>query len=209
VAGDRDAIPSRTASAVAPEDTARRSLAYIRDTLERSASFTAVPGWGNVAIGVVGLVAAGLAVLQTDFGVWLLIWLVAALVSLVIGAVTVSLKAVRIGMPVMGGAGRKFFFGLAPALFSGAVLTGVLYELGVFELLPALWLLLYGAAILSAGVHSILVIRGLGLALMLLGVAAFFTPPSWGDTMMALGFGAGHIVAGLTIVFRYERGNEE
>lgn len=201
--GDREAIRSRSTSATAPEDAARRSLDYIRDTLERSASFTAVPGWGNVMIGVVGVIASFAASSQTTDRGWLMVWLGAAAVSLVIGAVTVTLKAVRTGIPIFGGAGRKFLFGITPALFAGALLTTVLYDGGLFHILPAVWLLLYGAAIVSAGMSSIPLIRYLGLAFILLGTAAFFTPPYWGDVLLGIGFGGCHLVAGAIIIRHY------
>jgi hypothetical protein len=201
--GDRESIRSRADPSTPPVDAARRSLDYIRDTLERSSSFTAVPGWGNVLIGVVGVSAAWIASVQQTEAGWLFVWLLAASASLVIGAVTVSLKAVRIGVPVLGGPGRKFVFGLAPAFFSGALLTAILYEAELVDLLPAVWLLLYGAAIVSAGIHSIPLIRLLGLAFMFLGTTAFFAPPSWGDGLLALGFGVFHLAAGVAIIKRY------
>lgn len=37
-------------------------IRYIRETLERSTSFTAVPGKGGVLMGITGLLAAGVAV---------------------------------------------------------------------------------------------------------------------------------------------------
>lgn len=200
---DRKAIRSKDTPATAPEDAARRSLHYIRETMERSSSFTAVPGWGNVAIGVAGLSAAWIAAQRTSESEWLATWLAAAGICLLIGVAALTRKAMRMGIPVLGGAGRKFFYGLAPAFFSGALLTGVLYEASLVHLLPGVWLLLYGSAIVSAGMYSVPLIRQLGLVLIFLGTAAFFTPEGWGNALLALGFGGGHLVAGGLIVRQY------
>jgi hypothetical protein len=39
----------------------------------------------------------------------------------------------------------------------------------------------------------------MGLAFMLAGVAAFVSPPAWGNAYMAAGFGGLHIVFGIVI----------
>ena len=63
------------------------NLRYIRETMERAGSFTAVPGWGGVLMGVTALAAAGFASHASSSGVWLAIWLGEALVALAIGIV--------------------------------------------------------------------------------------------------------------------------
>ena len=43
-------------------------LSFIRRTMERATAFTAVPGWGGVAMGVTALIAAPFAALERDPG---------------------------------------------------------------------------------------------------------------------------------------------
>src|SRR2546425_7912948 len=66
-------------------DRALDNLRFIRETMERAGSFTAVPGWGQVAVGATALVAAGLAARAPSVELWLVTWLAEAVVAVVIG----------------------------------------------------------------------------------------------------------------------------
>ncbi len=171
--------------------------------MERAGSFTAVPGWGNVAMGITALAAALLASRQADFDAWLLVWLGEAAVAVAIGVSALVWKARAVGVTLFRGTGARFVLGLMPPLFAGAVLTGALYAAGNPEALPGTWLLLYGAAVMTGGVFSVRVVPVMGFCFMLLGLAAFLSPAAWGDLWMALGFGGAHIVFGGVIARRY------
>ena len=58
-------LRSRSTAPVAIDDHARDNLRFIRETMERAGSFTAVPGWGGVAMGITALGAAAIASRQT------------------------------------------------------------------------------------------------------------------------------------------------
>ena len=63
-----------------PEDrSALDHLSVIRETMERSSTFTAVPGWGFCAMGVTALVAAPIAFRQSSAPAWLAAWLIEAM----------------------------------------------------------------------------------------------------------------------------------
>ena len=131
------------------------NLKYIRRTLERAGSFTAVPGKGGMLMGVVALLAARLAAGQPSAGGWLAIWTGAAIIALAIGIAGAALKSRRFQMPLFSGPGRKFIAGFTPAIVAGAVMTAVFYRAGISGFLPGVWLLLYGAAVLAGGSASV------------------------------------------------------
>jgi len=165
-------------------------LRYIRETMQRAGEFTAVPGWGGVLMGFTALAAALLASRQTTPRAWLAIWLIEALVAFAIAAPAAAHKAHRANLPLLSGPGRKFLLSFAPPLVVGALLTFVLFRAGAVAALPGLWLLLYGAATVTAGAFSVRIVPVMGTCLMVLGAAALFAPAHWGDVFMAAGFGA-------------------
>src|SRR5437867_11898565 len=74
-------------------DRALDNLRFIRQTMERAGSFTAVPGWRQVAVGATALAAAFLAARQRTPELWLVTWLAAALVALTIGGSAMGQQA--------------------------------------------------------------------------------------------------------------------
>jgi hypothetical protein len=182
------------------EHQALDNLRYIRKTMESAGSFTAVPGKGGIAMGVIALAASALAALQTRPENWLAIWLCAAFSALVVGVAAARHKA---GPAALSGPARKFVLALLPACFAGAVLTLLFARHGLFTEIPALWLLLYGAAVISGGSFSVRVIPVMGICFLALGTAAVFTPAAWGNWMLAAGFGSLQIAFGIVIARRF------
>lgn len=174
-------------------------LRYIRETMERAAEFTAVPGWGGVAMGLTAIVAAWIAAHQASPRAWLTVWLVEAFVAVAIAASSAATKAHRASAKLLSGPGRKFLLSFAPPIIVGGLLTFSLFQSGLQSALPGVWLLLYGTAIVTGGAFSVRVVPVMGLALMGVGAIALFAPPSWGDAFMAGGFGLLQMSFGLWI----------
>ncbi len=193
----------RFAGARPTAPAALEELRFIRQTLERSSSFTAVSGWGLVALGVTALPAAWLAQRQTSQAIWLASWLGEALVAVTIGVATTYKKPQRAGLPMTSGPGRRFVLSFLPPAVAAALLTPVMFHLGMMQLLPALWLLLCGASVISAGAFSVPALPVMGVCFMLAGVVALCLPGGWGNGMVAAGFGGLHLVFGTVIARRY------
>jgi hypothetical protein len=178
-------------------------LSFIRRTMEHASAFTAVPGWGGVAMGSTALIAAVLAERSPAPQQRLMPWLVAAVVALLIGGWAMALKARRAGTTIFSYSGRRFVLSFLPPLAVGALLTAALARAGLHEALPGTWLLLYGAGVVTGGAFSIRAVPIMGICFVALGVAALFGPPAWGNALMAAGFGGLHIAFGLLIARRY------
>src|SRR6266704_1401567 len=97
-------------------DRAIDNLRYIRETMERASAFTAVPGWGQVAIGVSAIAAAYLAARQSTPRAWLGVWLAEAIISMLIAGWLMDRKARALHVPLFSGPGRKVAFSLSPPM---------------------------------------------------------------------------------------------
>ena len=183
------------------QDYAKETLAYIRQTMESASTFTAVSGWGMMAVGAIGLIAAGL-VWRMGTPTDLSVWLSAAVLSIVTAGISTATKSRILNAPLWSGALRKIVWVMAPALTAGAVLTYTLAMEGDRHLLPGTWLALYGAGVTAGGVFSVRALRGMGLLFLALGVIALLAPRV-GLPFLAIGFGGLHLGFGAHIVKRH------
>lgn len=179
------------------------NLQFIRDAMSRASRFTAVPGWGGVAMGATALATAIVAARQRGSDEWIYWWLGDAVVAIAIATIAIQRKAKRLHLSLLDAPTKRFALAYVPPLVAGAVLTLVFVDNGLTSRLPGCWLLLYGVAIMAGGTLSVRVVPLLGLLFMVLGAAAFAAPASYGDTFMAAGFGGLHIIFGLIIARNY------
>src|SRR2546423_8219948 len=132
-------------------DRALDNLQFIRSTMERAGSFTAVPGWGMVVVGCTALAATWLATRQARDADWLAVWLGEAVLGVIVGGAAMVQKARVANDPLLSGPGRRFGLSFLPPIVVGALLTIALHRVGLFPLMPGMWLLLYGTAVAAAG----------------------------------------------------------
>ena len=184
-------------------DHAAENLVYIRQAMERSATFTSIPGAGGVAMGVVALAASPLAARQPSEDRWLTVWLGAAAIAAIVGLIAMARKAQRSGSTLTGAIGRRFALGMAAPFVAGAAITYELWAVRSFTVMAPAWLLLYGAGVLTGGIFSVPIVRAIGLCFMALGIAAIVSPPEWGTVWLGIGFGGLHIVFGAYIARNY------
>lgn len=193
---------SRASEPIPIDRKAADNLRYIRDTMERAASFTAVPGWGGVVIGFTALAAAAMAIGRSPE--WQFqIWLIEGGIALLVAFFAVRAKSMRLSQSLKSSPARRALLSFAPPLLTGAALTAVLAHHGMYIVLPGLWLLLYGTAVVTGGAFSVRIVPLMGFCFMTLGVVAFLLPAAWGNLILAFGFGVTHIVFGIVIARRH------
>lgn len=179
------------------------NLAFIRDTMEAAGSFTAVSGWGMVAVGIIAIAAAAVAAAQQSVLHSLYVWMAAAVLAPVVNLWAIVRKARRAHVPLLAGPGRKFVMSFSPPILVGALLTIVLYRAGLVHAIPGTWLLLYGTAVVAGGAFSVRIVPVMGICFMLAGALALFTPASWNPWIMAAAFGGLHIGFGIPVAWRH------
>jgi hypothetical protein len=134
---------------------------------------------------------------------WLEIWLVAAAMAFILGGALIARQVAQRGHARYWGPARKFLLCLSPALMAGAVLTFVLWNARMANLIPGMWLLLYGCAVLSASTVTnagvMRLIGAMGALFIVLGCAAFALPPRTHTLTLGLGFGGLHVIFGILI----------
>lgn len=187
---------------VSINDRAVRDLRYIRETMERVGSFTAVPGWGGVLMGATALATAFFTKDIESRNVWFVAWMFEAALAAAIGVIG-TLRKAKMQRALLQGPGRKFAMSLLPAMVGGAILTGALFQQQLFGLMPGVWLLLYGVAVMSCGTYSVRVVPIMGAAFMLLGSLALLISWEWAQWCLAAGFGGFQIIFGVVIARKY------
>jgi hypothetical protein len=179
------------------------NLRYIRETMERAGSFTAVPGFGGITMGLTAVAAAAVATWQSSMKHWLATWLIEGVLAIVIGVLAMWRKASSAGLELWSAPTRKFVYAFVPPMIAGAAVTLALWHNGLVHLIPGVWLLLYGIGVVTGGAFSVRVVPVMGVCFLAAGVAALFTPFQWGNLWLGACFGGLHIVFGAIIARRF------
>lgn len=184
-------------------DRALDNLRFIRETMERAGTFTAISGWGIAAVGVVAMAAAFVATIRPTVAWRVGTWVITAAACIALSLWATARKARRSELSMVSGPAQKLALAFSPAMLVGALLTAALLRIGVNDLLPGVWLLLYGTAVVAGGAFSVRIIPVMGVCFMVLGAAALFAPPAAGAWLMVVGFGVAHVVFGIQIARRH------
>lgn len=179
------------------------NLKYIRSAMQGATEFTAVPGYGMMLVGVSALLAAWLGHGAASREAWLAIWTAEGMAAILMGFIGLIWKANHSGVSLLSTPARRFGLGFAPPLLAGAVLTAAAGRAQHFAEVPGMWLLLYGAGVITGGMSSVRAVPAMGVAFMGLGAGTLFSRPEWADAWLAAGFGGLHLGFGWWIARKH------
>ena len=197
----QDESPQR--EPVSISDRAADNLKFIRETMERSTHFTAVPGYGGMLMGATAVVAAYIAAQQPYRRDRLIVWLTEACLAFAIGLLAMWQKSKIAKTSLLSAPARKFAFGFAPPLVAGVAITLGLWRYELYDMMAPVWMVLYGAAVATGGAFSVRIVPVLGWMFIAVGAITFALPAGYGNYMMGASFGLLHIIFGAVIAKRY------
>lgn len=191
------------------QDQALRALAEIRTVIDRSARYSRFSALSCFLAGIAALIGSGLCGLVPFAGtqpqqgwMFLSVWAAVLIVALVSQVLLTFMKARQRREAFWTPIARTAFGALLGPGVAGLAGSAVLVQTGHWELLPGVWLLLYGCGLWGVSFFAPLFLRGLGAAFMVAGVCAWAFPPC-SALALGLGFGGLHLVFGTVVLMRY------
>ena len=200
-----------------------QDLADIKNMMERSSRFISLSGLTGVLAGIYALVGAYMAwgilyhfdyYFMREFVTYLpkIALLKLALVgssvlglSLISGIVLTQRMAKKQGRPIWDETAKRLIINLAIPLITGGIFVLILLFKGFIGIVAPGTLIFYGLALINASKYTLRDIQYLGISEIIVGlIATYFI--GYGLFFWAFGFGILHIVYGIWMYLKYERG---
>jgi len=211
------------------------TLKDIRKIMDRSSRFISLSGLSGIAAGICALAGAWLAngVIQagissgnslrktapytpiegislSDYmgGKLFLIACVTFTAALASAFLFTWLRSQKTGVPLFGSLSRRLTIAVAIPLVVGAFYVVKLMQYGAFGMIAPGCLLFYGLGLVNASRYTLSEIKYLGYCQLALGIINLFYLGQ-GLYFWAFGFGVLHILYGVYMWVKYERGNSK
>ena len=194
-----------------------KEISEIRSMMERSSKFLSLSGWAGIMAGIYAL--AGVYVADSYFGfnpqeisdrggvgLNIILLATAVLIAAVFTAILLSYKrAGKREEKLWNSTTRRLVINMAVPLVSGGVVILILASKGIVGLIAPLTMIFYGLALFNVSDITIKEIKGLGITQIVLGLFGLYFV-EYGLLLWALGFGVAHILYGIVMYFKYEKG---
>ena len=188
---------------------AEHTLETIRTLMDRSQRYEHLSGYSGLLAGgtvLLGCAALGLNLLpfgpSLDFA---LVWGAVFAVAFAGHLLVTFGRAHQRGESVWSRQARTVLLAVLPSFGVGLAITVLMWRLDRLDLLPALWLLLYGCGALATSFFAPRSIAWLGATCLIIGVISLTALPGHATLTMAVGFGATHIGFGIGVLVAERR----
>ena len=188
---------------------AEHILETIRTLMERSQRYEHISGYSGLVAGVVTIL--GCAVLRLNLlpfafpANFVVVWSAVFAIAFTSHLLFTFGRARQRGEPVWSRQALTVLLSVLPAFGAALAVTALIWRVGRPDLLPALWLTLYGCGVLATSFFAPRSIAWLGGTCFALGVAGLLAPHSYPILTMALGFGITHIGFGVAVLIAERR----
>jgi len=183
---------------------AEHTLETIRTLMDRSQRYEHISGYSGLLAGSMTLL--GCAILgwnQLPFRPhvnFVVVWSVVFAVAFAGHLLLTFGRARQRGEPVWSRQARTVLLAVFPGFATSLALTALLWRLDRPDLLPALWLSLYGCGTLATSFFAPRSIAWLGATCLVVGVISLTASHSHPILTMAAGFGATHLGFGIGVL---------
>ncbi|MEI6567040.1 MAG: hypothetical protein WCR20_10200 [Verrucomicrobiota bacterium] len=193
-------------------NVASEQIQIIRTLMERAALYRRAMAPLMAAAGITGLLGGGIgyaAALGPDWR-FVTMWSGVAFVALIISLLLVRRQALKDSEPFWSPPTRRVAQAMLPGLAAGSLVgpLSLIFNPGLIpsEILPSLWMVLYGCSLCSAGFFISRGVRILGWLFLLCGCAVLcvhgtFRISGLPDIEMAASFGGLHLASGIYLFF--------
>ena len=188
---------------------AEHTLETIRTLMERSQRYEHISGYSGLVGGAVTIL--GCAVLRLDLlpfaypANFALVWGTVFAVALAGHLLFTFGRARQRAEPAWSRQARTVLLAVVPGFIAAIALTVVMSHLSRLDLLPALWLTLYGCGTLATSFFAPRSIAWLGATCLGLGFVSLLAPHTYPILTMAVGFGVTHIGFGVAVLIAERR----
>ena len=183
---------------------AEHTLETIRTLMERSQRYEHISGYSGLVAGGVVLAACGvLEAGRLPFGPrgnFVLVWSLAFVVALAAHAAMTFVRARRRDEPVWSRQARTVYLALSPSVLASLAVSVLMWRLDRLDLLPALWLVLYGCGVLATSFFAPRSILALGAGCLTVGAGCLVADCGHPLLTMAAGFGVTHVAFGAGVL---------
>jgi hypothetical protein len=209
------------------ENDPLQDLVYIKDIMEKSSRFISLSGLSGVFAGIFAIVGAIVAELYLnnigrdyqDFANNMtvdilnykaIVFIIAdacivALLSVICGVYFTYRQSQKKGLKIWDKTSKRLLVNLFIPLAAGGIFCLILFYYNLFALVAPCTLIFYGFACFNAGKYTHDEVRYLGISEIALGLLGSLYL-GYGYVIWIIGFGLLHILYGLLMYFKYEKG---